>query len=144
MQLFIALVGFIAIAVSAAIPRAAIPSTVTLRLITSHSHSNHYVPPQQVPTTRKGNTLQLRVGQALSLDHSPLYLQAVEIAEIREGMALTSPPEKVVEGDERVKCMVRTGYSSSGLVFGIGAGVVAFGGEGGGLATVTGLECWLE
>ncbi|KAF2691793.1 hypothetical protein K458DRAFT_411500 [Lentithecium fluviatile CBS 122367] len=143
MQFFITLSGLIAIASTAAIPRP-VPSTVTLRLITSLAHESHYTPTQQVPTIPKGNTLHILVGQALSLDQSPLYLQAIEIAEITKGVALTSPPQQVTEGDNRVKCMVKTGHSSSGLAFGLEAGVVAFGGETGGLATVTGVECWLN
>jgi len=143
MRFILTLSGLLALTSAAAIPRA-VPATVTLRLITSPTHSNHYAPTQQVPTTAKGNTLNLYVGQALSLDRSPLYLQAIEIAGISEGSALTKPPLQVDEGDNRVRCMVRTGHSSTGLAFGIEAGVVAFGGQTGGLATVTGVECWLE
>jgi hypothetical protein len=144
MRFLITLSTLVATTVAAAIPRSTVPSTVTLRLITTLSHSNHYTPSQQVPTTPKGNTLHIIVGQALALDLAPLYLQAVEIAEITEGLAMADLPERVGEGDKRVRCKVKTGYSDSGLVFGIEAGVVAFGGEGGGLATVTGAECWLS
>jgi hypothetical protein len=40
--------------------------------------------------------------------------------------------------------MVKTGSKGSGITFGIEAGVVAFGAQSGGLATVTGVECWLD
>jgi hypothetical protein len=143
MRYFASFCGFIALTAAAAIPRAE-PATVTLRLITTPVNSNHYEATQQVPTTPKGNTLKIYVGQAISLDHDPLYLQAVEIAEITTGSALTRPPVQVEVGDSRVRCLVKTGHSSSGLAFGMEAGVVAFGGRGGGLATVTGVECWLE
>lgn len=78
------------------------------------------------------------------MDHAPLYLQAIEITGVTEGVALTNPPRKVTKDDERVLCMVKTGHASSGLIFGMEAGVIVFGGRSGGLATVTGFECWLR
>ena len=143
MRFFLSASGLLALASAAAIPRA-IPATVTLRLIAPPTHSNHYAATQQIPTNPKGDTLNLYVGQSLTLDRSPLHLEAIQIAAITTGSALTRPPLQVDEGDNRVRCMVRTGEVGSGLTFGIEAGVVAFGGQTGGLATVTGVECWLE
>ncbi|CAI6336033.1 unnamed protein product [Periconia digitata] len=114
-------------------------SMLTLRL---HSTiSTHYETTQQVPNKASGALLHIAVGTNLSLDHAPLRIQGIEIANIHEGMDLSSPPRFVKEDSEDVVCKAQIGWSSKGVEFKLNRRVVAL--NEGDMENVTGLSCWL-
>lgn len=136
---FIAIASLLTLATAA--PCHTPDAKVALRIVTP---TRAYHPSSDMQQSLQVSTeiVQVLVGQTLSMDHAPLRMQAIKIAEITKGKDLSPSARTVAQDDWRVVCKAKIGYGSKGWVFGVEDGSVSL--NNGEPVDVTGLECWLE